>query len=414
MDRQLKQTALPCQLSGEHFRDHYIPLTRLSALADVASRVDVGGRFVATAGTFEGGLGGAVLLVDVLALVALPRGVAWIDKDQGDTGSLRLIDEELSELCKSPITQSCSLVAALGRNPSADACQFLQGNPASGAFSVSNKRLRNHMVSVGLVSPLFSSQLAEPTFGALGAAFLQPTTAILNVLPLSLNVGAGIDIAIAIDCEGNDPQIDTKPILGLELVGFGNVTGCGQYPLATDKAQIDLAFAEGHKPPLVLAHDNRNHDAATQSPDTDGGAILNEPDNSVIVGLGGIGTEDRGNVAVHLESVRDLGDGSNSSLGSQAEPLTDGGVGHLVKVELPEHRSVKADLSKPRRSLIAPLKRHQQASGLFFRRRHLNGSDQLHNVKYGEYSVICQTRRTAFAAAIPLPAKAGSFSRGKL
>ena len=36
MDHQLKQAALPCRLSGEHFGDHYLPLTYNPALANGA------------------------------------------------------------------------------------------------------------------------------------------------------------------------------------------------------------------------------------------------------------------------------------------------------------------------------------------------------------------------------------------
>ena len=64
MDRQLKQTALPCRLSGEHIGTHYGAPDAERPLPDVQRRVDVGLGFVPTADTFEGGLVGPVLLVD--------------------------------------------------------------------------------------------------------------------------------------------------------------------------------------------------------------------------------------------------------------------------------------------------------------------------------------------------------------
>ena len=92
MHRQLKQTALPCRLSSEHFRHHYLALCHQRPRADVEGRVDVCVRGVTARDAEEGGLIGSVLLVDATARGALARRVAWIDEDHGDASALRLVD----------------------------------------------------------------------------------------------------------------------------------------------------------------------------------------------------------------------------------------------------------------------------------------------------------------------------------
>ena len=85
MDRQLKQAALPCRLSGEHFRTHYGAPGADRPLPDVQRRVDVGRGLMPAADAPEGGLIGAVLFVDAATSDAFTRRVAWIDKDHRDT-----------------------------------------------------------------------------------------------------------------------------------------------------------------------------------------------------------------------------------------------------------------------------------------------------------------------------------------
>ena len=95
-----------------------------------------------------------------------------------------------------------------------------------------------------------------------------------------------------------------------QFLGFGNVAGCGQHPLAADEAQIDLAFAEGHQPLLVLAHHDGHDQATLNRPQADRTAILDEADYPIVVRLGGVGAEDWGDFAADLESVGNLGDGA--------------------------------------------------------------------------------------------------------
>ncbi|MGB8174506.1 MAG: hypothetical protein WCF29_05775, partial [Pseudolabrys sp.] len=109
MYRQLKQTALPYYLRGEHFRLHYSSPCADRPLPDVQRCVGVGLGFMPAADALEGGLVGPVSFVDTSALSAFSRGVAGTDKSNRNPGALRLVDDEASELGECPITKPSSL-----------------------------------------------------------------------------------------------------------------------------------------------------------------------------------------------------------------------------------------------------------------------------------------------------------------
>src|SRR4051812_10187163 len=105
MDRQLKQAALPCRLSGEHFRRHYKRPGADRPLPDVPRCVQVSVGFVAAADTFEGGLVGSVPLVNATARRTLSGCIARIDKDDWDASAIRLVDDKGTELPEAPVTK---------------------------------------------------------------------------------------------------------------------------------------------------------------------------------------------------------------------------------------------------------------------------------------------------------------------
>ena len=238
---------------SENFRPHYIRPCADRPLPDNQRCVQIGVGLVPTRGATEGGLIGAVFLVDAPARGALARRVAGIDKADRNAGTLGLVDEEIAHLAERPVTKPRSRVAASGRNPAADAIQSFQANSASGAFSVADKRLRYAVVDVLLISPLFAGHLTQPSLGRLGSAFLQATSARLGMPAALFYILSGVHVPVAVGGKCDDAKVNAKPVLGLELIGLRNVAGCGQEPLAADQAQIDLAFAEGHQAPLVHA-----------------------------------------------------------------------------------------------------------------------------------------------------------------
>lgn len=411
MDHQLKQTALPCRLSGEHFGGRYSPLTRSSALADVASRVGISVGLVAAAGAFEGGLVGSVLLIDASTSAALSRRVAGINEDYGDTGTLRFVGNESAQLTEPPISQSCSLVSASGRYPTAYALQILQGQSASGAFSVADKSLRYAVVCVFLEPRLFAGEFAESSLCRFGAALLQARAALLLATADTFDLCTGVGFSVAVGGQLDDTEINAKPVLSLKLVSLGDIAGCGQIPLPAHKAEIDLALLEGEQAALMLAHDAWDRNTTLQCPDARGSTVLHEPEDSLIIRLRGILAKDRRDLAVDLEGIGNLGDRANGHLSRQIEASADVTVSESVQIKLPKAFCVMAELSQPRRRLIAPGKRRRERKCLRLRRNQLYGGYQLHALRYGGFSMQCQERRALRAAAIPPPPEGSGFSR---
>ena len=411
MHRQLKQTALPYSLlSCEHFRKHYGSPDAQRPLPDIERRVDVRAGLMAARNTLEGGLVGAVPLVDTATRAAFTRRVARIDKTNRNAGALCLVSDKAAELGERPITKPCALVAS-GRYPSTDAFEIFKGNAASGAFSILHEHLRYAVVGVGLEPPLFAGQFLQPTLGSLRAALLQSTAPLGVTLADPFDISTGVNCSVAVGGEVDDAKIDAKPILGVELVGLGDVAGCSQHPLSADEAKINLALAVAHQASLVLAHHDRHDDAAFQRPQADRAAVLYEADNAIVVGLGGVGTEHRSDFTVDLECVGHLGDAADSSLCSQSEVGADGVIRQFVEIELPERAAVEAYASQPRARLVAARQRARQDPLLFRRRQHLQGGNQLHALKYRRFPMQCQVLRADARTAIPLSPEGDSLSR---
>lgn len=268
--------------------------------------------------TGEGGLVLSVFLVDTATLGALPGGIVWIDISDRNPGAPRLVGDKGTELGECPIAKPCSLGSA-GRDPATDALEVLKRQSASGAFSIQNERLRYAVVGVLLEPRLLTGEFAKEPLSRLCTAPLDAATATREFGSDALNVCAGTDATVAIDRERDDAQVNSKPVFGIELGRLGDVAGRRQHPFAADKTQIDLAFAIGHQPGLMLAHHNRDGDTAFHGPDADRGPVTYEADNAIVVGLGGILAETWCDLAVDFECVGDLGDGPHGSLRGQAE-----------------------------------------------------------------------------------------------
>ena len=398
-------------LGGENFRPHYIRPCEDRPLPDGPRCVQIGMGFVPTRDAMEGGLGGAVLLVDAAARRALARRVAGIDKTDRDTGALRLVGEEAPHLAERPIPKPRSLVAASGRYPATDARQSFHGDPASGAFSVAYKRLRYAVVDVLLVSPLSAGQFTKSALGRLGAALLQATAALLDMPTTPFHLGAGVQAPIAVCGERDDAEVHAKPILGLEFLGLRHIAGRGQEPFTADKAQIDLAFAERHQPLLVLAHHDGEHHAAFQGPQADRSPGLDEAQDAVVVRLRGVPAEDGGDGAVDFEGVGYLGDRPHHGLSRQPEAGPHLGIGHLVHVVLAPRVGGMPGGRKPRRCFVAPCQRRPQALGLVGGRQEFHGGHKLHAVKYRAPAGVLSSAASVARPAIPPSPEGGGFSR---
>lgn len=377
---------------------------------DIQGRVEISGRFVPARDAKESALIGSVFFIDTPAGATLARRVARIDEANRNSGALRFVFDKTSQLSERPITQSCSL-AASGRNPVPNPCQFFQGQSATGAFSIRNERLCNAVVDVFLISRLLASKLFEAALRGLCVSPLQAIAPGLQAAALRFNAIARISFPVAVYRETDYAEINAKPIFGVELIGFRDVARRRQIPFPANETQIDLAFAKGEQAPLVFAHDNRDRHATFNRPEIDRAVILNEPNDSIVVWLGGILAKYRRNFSVYLERVRYLSNRPNGGLCSQAKALAHVSISGFLQVELPERFSDKSDLGQPRTSRVTPGKCSRQNNLLFSRWSHFEGRDELHNVKYRRNIMETQPLSCCARSAIPPRPEGRGFSR---
>jgi hypothetical protein len=352
----------------------------------------------------------SIPLVNAAATRAGLAGIARIDKHHGHAGPLRLVRDEVAQLVESPGMQARTLTAP-GRNPPAYALKIFQNKAARGAFGSLHDHLRNAVVRIFTEPGLLPGQLAETTFGGFSAAPLQAALTTEEVDADSLDSGPGVDFAIAVGCERNDTEIHTKPVRCLELVCFRNIASRSQHPLAADEAKVDLALAIGHQSPLMLADHKGHSQAPFDRPQTDASPVLGEPDNAVIIGLGGIFSERWRDVSTDLKGIRHFGDAADRSLSGERETGSQIYIGQLVQIVLPECISLKSSRRQPRAGLITTCQCCPQSRRLGFRRLQLRGGNKLHIIKYRARCEEKQGLSRNARPATPLSASADSLSR---
>ena len=375
---------------------------------DILGRVEVCERRMPAGYTGEGRLIHSVPFVDTAAHCAFTRGVAGIDAQKRDTGAPGLVGQERSGLCEGPGVQAGSLTTA-SRYPGADMRQIFQRNAASGAFSGQHDHLRDAVVYVGAESPFLAGELAEATLGGLGATALQAGLAPCEPQANPLDVRAGVGSAVAVSGKVDNSKIDAEPLFRLELVGLWHVAGRGEIPLTANKTEIDFAFLESKQSALVFAHDDRNCDAAFDSPKADGIAAFDKPKYALVIRLSTIRTEARRNLAIDLESICYLGDRAHSCLSRQTKTVAQIMVGQLVKVKLTKYLGLKPHRRQPSRGFVAARKRRRQNNGLIWRRQKFYGCNEFHTFKYRGDLLSMQALSCYARVTIPPSAKAGGF-----
>jgi hypothetical protein len=290
---------------------------------------------------------GTVRLVDTPAARAALARVLGVDDFDRDASEFGFVDDELAQLPEGPIVQARPLTPH-SRNPCADVLEVFKPNAASGAFSSRDERLRNTMVGVCLVLPLFASEFAEPALSRLGAATLQPGSTPSKVSAARFNFGAAIDVAVAIGSDVHDAEISANPVgrfsggLCLYLVW------ADQEPFASPLDQQRLTPGRFEETPLALV--NRDGELVAAADGPDGNSIRPKAEHVNVVRLRAPGGEARRNLS----------------------------VAEAVQIELSERVSGKPRRGNPRTDSAAQLQRFAERRGLFGSRNQPHGNGKSH------------------------------------
>ena len=238
MDCQLKQAALP--LSGDRRAMPSITIARDDRRTygrpacdvdrtDVVGMVDEVARLASKLG-----LALAVGLGDVAARGASPRGVARIHGHELDACDGGLVAEERAQLKERPSRVHRPL-AFSDRCPFADARQVFDGDSASGAFGLCDDLFRDAVVGVGTEAGLLAREFLEVAFRRLGADGLEHAAKTLLALTCGLDGGATVGLAIGVDREVSDTEVDAEPAFWIYRRAVRDLDGHVEKPLALAK-----------------------------------------------------------------------------------------------------------------------------------------------------------------------------------
>lgn len=292
---------------------------------------------------------------NVEAPAALLRGMPWVHQDNGDAYHLRFVRDVLAKLVESPVGKPCSLPTS-GLNPSANACQFFQGNRGLGALRRLHNGFRYGVVDVFLVAGLFAGNLAKLALGGLRSFALQIPAAMREDAPLSLDVGARVLLAVGVRREIDDAQVDAEHVIDVDGIWILDVAHASNIEHAVYQHQIDFTLAVFEQLALPSAALKGNGQPAVNRPDRDRIIALKAKD-TIIVWLRGVLAKCAARLFVKLVAIGHFGDTPNSDLSSQSKCLTTRLIGVLVQLKLSKALSLPSLFGQPITRSIRSLKR---------------------------------------------------------
>lgn len=332
--------------------------------------------------TLKNCLAATIRFCDMATGRALAASVSRINGDRRDTGTLGLVFDFYSQICKTPVVQFASFGMS-GLNPISNSRQVFNGNRKGQAFRLGNNCFGNGMVGNLLKPRLFTAQGMESAFGSAASCFLEhgtlggiPSADSFNMFPTKRFTHA---IGGYIDYSKIKPQNAFRSDW-LSLINIDN-TRC--IPFALDEHQINFALAEWDQVTLMFAAYERDSLSAVECPDVDV-VTLSEAEDTIIERLRTPLAELALLLTPVLEfvGIRNLGDAAHGSLRGKPELFTYGVVMRLMQFILPEYSRLKSELGKPVTRLIATLKRILQRSLLCCIRDKFEVDYKFHVVKY--------------------------------
>src|SRR5882672_7768419 len=187
------------------------------------------------------------------------------------SGKRRLVFNIPSQLRKCPLTHAISLLFP-EPCPVSDALKVFDGHPSTGVCSFRNDLLCNRMVGIRFKASLSTRDRFQFTFGVqwpLAATFLHGRFSLKRsfhffiMLPCSLDIIAHMHLAVAINGEIYDAEIDSNEICRRYRRAIRRLNAHKQKPSAVFASEeIALAMFSIESLGLILAHDDRNGDPA--------------------------------------------------------------------------------------------------------------------------------------------------------
>lgn len=343
-------------------------------------------------------------------------GIGRVDVDDLNACQPGFVFDKCTKLRKSPPTHLRPLRLAKPC-PVADALEFLQGKPATGAFGLSNERFGYAMILVGAKSPFLPAQALElapdvlrthasPLFGRsspleTGAQCVLPT-------PDGFDRIAAVVLPVAVGGDIGHSEIDADEVGRWRLGAVWQIDGHKQEPLAIlAQDEITLPLGGGKPFLLILAHDH-GHENATRERQKRHAINALEAHQPLVIGDSGKRTKLRSLGLVPLVGFADLRNAAHRHLGRQSESLAQLSVAKLLQQDFVGGLSCKRLAGQPVGCFVEGAHGRLKQSGLLRGRQKLRLQGQLHTCNYRRIGSICQP----MGAALPPPTEVGGFRAG--
>lgn len=306
-----------------------------------------------------------------------PAGVARVDRHDGHTRKLGLVLHERSKLEERPSRVPVALPLP-NRCPVTNARKVFEGDTASGAFGLGDDGLADAVVLLLSEPGFLASKLLELFLGPLGPLALASLSTGLVLTSNLLDGFSGMHVAIGINRDVHDTEIDTQEVRCWRLGSLGEIDRNEEEPLTVlAKHQITLPPGEPEPLSLVLAHHEGNDHATCEGKQADlvrsleGHHPLVERYRGVFAVFGPL-------VLVSLVSFDNLSDATDCHLRGKTEPLTQLGVAKLLKLELVGNPLLERNTRQPGCGLVEPFDRRHELGGVFGCGQELGLERQLH------------------------------------
>nr|CEL18699.1 transposase IS200-family protein [Kibdelosporangium sp. MJ126-NF4]CTQ98183.1 transposase IS200-family protein [Kibdelosporangium sp. MJ126-NF4] len=403
-DRLAAAVLTGCQVGRCVWTHDFAPAHNTTS-RDVMCRIVVGVPNEATPATDKRRLRAPVLLVDPATAMALLRRVGGIDLHARHSRLLCLVGEVLAELGERPGVQRGPLGLAKPY-PRADANEILDGDAASGAFSLGHDTFADLMVHIsgepGLLTTAFLQQ--PPSRG--GLLGLQPLTEPMLPFAVAVQPCSGHPLTVGRGRDVHDPQIDSEESAHrLPLPCFGPVDdGVHQpHPVAAGQIGFTNHWPGAQQGEMTgVSHDPHVPESTGDSPDRHRAItthITKLPGQTTSVErLRRLRTEhDRTGLDLPAPvrtsrpvvpspqvgsqrriGVHSLADHPNRRLRRQPEPLPQPGIEPLLHIKFPKHPSGVHLLRQPRRGSVTRMQGSQQRTRLLTCRQQPHPHHSLH------------------------------------
>jgi hypothetical protein len=356
----------------------------------------------------ESGLVSPVFFGDMSTTWTRPGGIPRIYKDYRYSSTAGLILDLVQQAGETPRAMRRPLVAA-NRYPSPNALEVLKSDYSTSALRLGNDSLGDAMVNVFGEPPFLASQLLEEPLRRLGSFLLEfsPEASIAMANSVDVGMGRGVDLAVRIDGDVLDAEIDAKELPEVLRLGFFYLAGGEEVEVSITVDQVTFTNLGLEKFPVPVAADEGNRLPASYRPDgnVNSSPVLEPPSKDAgVVGKCAVRLKHALLVLVYLVGVSNFSEGSNNDLSRQIELSSDLMVEGFVESVLSKGLMFPRPLANGIACGIGPLKGREKELMLFGSRFELNFGCELHG-----YIIAQCFKNGKEESGIPPPTEVGGF-----